>query len=191
MSRAVLSTLLALYFIAGSLPASAQRNGGSHSAAPSSRANFAGGFGRRGQAFSHHHSRRFSNSGYGFFPYLDPLDYETPAPEPEIPAPAPVATQQQVPEPPHASAKVIEVPGASNPANAKAQPPTIFILTNGERVEPRRFLLTASNLSFSIDRRQRTIPLTMLDVEATIAANRDRGIDLRIPADRNEISLSF
>ena len=30
-----------------------------------------------------------------------------------------------------------------------------------------------------------------LDIEATTAANHERGIDLRIPADRNEISLSF
>ena len=70
-------------------------------------------------------------------------------------------------------------------------PPTIFILANGERLETRRFLLTASNLSFSIGRQQRTIPLDRLDLDATIAANHERGIDLRIPADRNEISLSF
>jgi hypothetical protein len=31
----------------------------------------------------------------------------------------------------------------------------------------------------------------MLDIDATVTANRERGIDLRIPADRNEISLSF
>ena len=70
-------------------------------------------------------------------------------------------------------------------------PPTIFILANGERLETRRFLLTATNLSFSVDRQPRTIPLDRLDLDATIAANQDRGIDLRIPADRNEISLSF
>jgi hypothetical protein len=41
------------------------------------------------------------------------------------------------------------------------------------------------------DRQQRTVPLDMLDINATIAANHEHGIDLRIPADRNEISLSF
>ncbi len=35
------------------------------------------------------------------------------------------------------------------------------------------------------------IGLDRLDLDATIAANHERGIDLRIPADRNEISLSF
>jgi len=52
-------------------------------------------------------------------------------------------------------------------------------------------VLTASNLSVSIDRQQRTVPFDMLDVNATITANHERGVDLRIPADRTEISLSF
>jgi hypothetical protein len=52
-------------------------------------------------------------------------------------------------------------------------------------------VLTSSNLSVSVDRRQHTIPLDMLDIDATITANRERGIDLRIPADRSQISLSF
>jgi hypothetical protein len=55
----------------------------------------------------------------------------------------------------------------------------------------QRFILTASNLSFNLDRKQRVIPLAMLDLNATAAANSERGIDLRVPEDRNEISLSF
>ena len=70
-------------------------------------------------------------------------------------------------------------------------PPTIFILANGERLETRRYVLTVSRLSVNIERRQRTLPLDMLDIDATIAANRERGIDLQIPIDRTEISLSF
>jgi hypothetical protein len=67
----------------------------------------------------------------------------------------------------------------------------MFILINGERLETRRYVLTASNLTVSIDRQQRTVPFDLLDINATITANHERGIDLRIPADRNEISLSF
>jgi hypothetical protein len=52
-------------------------------------------------------------------------------------------------------------------------------------------VLTASNLSLSIGRQERTVPLDVLDIDATIAANHVRGIDLRIPESRNEISLSF
>ena len=99
--------------------------------------------------------------------------------------------QSWTPETTPAKAQVIEVPGGADLPAAKTLPPTIFILTNGERLETRRFVLTASSLSVSVDRRQRTIPLDMLDINATITANRERGIDLRIPADRNEISLSF
>jgi hypothetical protein len=58
-------------------------------------------------------------------------------------------------------------------------------------VETRRFLLTASVLSFSVDRQQRVVPFDMLDIDATVSANHERGIDLRIPVDLNEISLSF
>ncbi len=75
--------------------------------------------------------------------------------------------------------------------SAKALPPTIFILATGERLESRRFVLTANFLSVSIDRQHRTVPLDLLDIRATIAANHDRGIELQIPDDRNEISLSF
>ena len=67
----------------------------------------------------------------------------------------------------------------------------MFILTNGERFEAQRYLLTRDNLYVTVDRQQRTIPLSMLDINATVAADRERGISLRIPADRNEISLSF
>jgi hypothetical protein len=86
---------------------------------------------------------------------------------------------------------MVEVPGSNASVAAKPVPPTIFILTNAERLETRRFVLTASNLSVSVDRRQRVIPIDMVDIDATIAANRERGIDLRIPVDPSEISLSF
>ena len=69
--------------------------------------------------------------------------------------------------------------------------PAVFVLTNGERLEAHRYMLTADHLSVTVDRQQRTFPLTMLDLKGTMAANRERGTDLRIPADRNEISLGF
>jgi hypothetical protein len=88
-------------------------------------------------------------------------------------------------------AQFIEIPPDANSAAAKIPPPTVFILSNGERLETRRFVLSASALSVSIDRQQRTVPLDTLDLNATVNANRERGIDLHIPNDRNEISLSF
>ena len=85
----------------------------------------------------------------------------------------------------------IEIPSAAHAAAPKMPPPAVFILVNGDRLEARRFLLSASLLSVSIDRQQRTVPLSLLDIGATLSANHERGIDLRIPDDRNEISLSF
>jgi hypothetical protein len=58
-------------------------------------------------------------------------------------------------------------------------------------VETKRFVLTASLLTVRIGRQQRTIPLQMLNIDATVTTNHERGIDLQVPDDRNEISLSF
>jgi hypothetical protein len=131
-----------------------------------------------------------------YFPYDEPFGYEQPYTEavtnqPVAPVPQPDERQSQAPEPSVPKAQVIEIPAVANSTAAKMLPPTIFILANGERLETRRFVLTASHLSVSIDRQQRTIPLDKLDVDATITANHERGVDLRIPFDRNEISLSF
>ncbi len=105
----------------------------------------------------------------------------------------PQAVRTRPPEPERAAAKplVIEVPASGNSTPAKLLPPTIFILANGERLETRRFLLTTSNLLVDADRNRRIVPIDMLDIAATTTANHERGIDLRIPADKNEISLSF
>jgi hypothetical protein len=131
-------------------------------------------------------------------PDYEPFWYEQPYAETVTGWPAPPVVIQPrdegrpwTSETPSARPQVIEVPGVANSTTAKTLPPTIFILTNGERLETRRFVLTASNLSASLDRHQRTIPLDMLDINARFAANREREIDLRVAADRNEISLSF
>jgi hypothetical protein len=88
-------------------------------------------------------------------------------------------------------AQVIVIPNTTRSAETKPLPATVFILISGERLETRRYLLTANSVSLTLHRNQRTIALQMLDLDATIAENRDRGIDLRIPNDRSEISLRF
>lgn len=52
-------------------------------------------------------------------------------------------------------------------------------------------MLTTDSLRVEIRRQQRRISLGEIDVDATIAANRERGIDLKIPTDKNEIFLGF
>jgi hypothetical protein len=133
---------------------------------------------------------RYDSFSSYFVPYDEPFGYEPPdgeVPTRELLSPVVI---QRTPEPPIPKGQVIEIPGVANP-NAKTLPPTIFILANGERLETRRFVITANLLSVSIDRRHRTMPLEVLDINATIITNHERGIDLRIPDDRNEISLSF
>ena len=108
----------------------------------------------------------------------------------DAPAPAPPVVIPRAAASPIPKAQVIEIPGDKNTI-VRVLPPTIFILASGERLEARRYVLTASNLSLSVGRQERTVPLDVLDINATIAANQMRGIDLRIPESRNEISLSF
>lgn len=130
----------------------------------------------------------------GDYPYL--LDYDgyedqVAPPESELSVPAPREREfTPAEERPVRDAELIEIPGPAA-STTKATPQAIFILTTGERVESQRFLLTASSLSVTVHRASRLIPFELLDVDATLAANHDRGIDLRIPSDHNEISLSF
>jgi hypothetical protein len=133
-----------------------------------------------------------------FFPEYDSYWYEQTEAEGASVEPAPSVMNEQRDDrqlgsrkQPVPKSQIIDVPGASSTTAAKPLPPTVFILNDGERLETRKFLLTASDLSVNVDHYRRTIPLPMLNVDATIAANRERGIDLQIPADRHEISLSF
>jgi len=172
----------------------AHSNIGAHN--PASGANSRGLIAGRARGHLHRQRDAFGYGGYGDFPYFLP-DYETGWPETaeaqeasNQPPAAPAREERREQERP-LPAQVIELPNASKTAEAKPLPPTIFVLTNGEKLETQRYLLTASNLSVTVQREQRTVPLEMLDLDATLAANRDRGIDLRIPNERNEISLRF
>jgi len=198
MPRAALFTLLVASVLSGTLLAQ-RAGGGFHAGAagPHVRPGFVRQRGSRVSARPGlvpsrlHHS---SNSGSYFLPYGDSLGNDSPRyEEPDPEAAANTAPQLMIPRTPESlpRSQFIEIPSVANTAAPKMPPPAVFILANGERLEARRFLLSASLLSVSIDRQQRNVPLDMLDIRATLSANHDRGIDLRIPDDRNEISLSF
>jgi len=91
------------------------------------------------------------------------------------------------PEPP----KLIEVPQSKEVPVAKQQPATLFVLKDGGRLESRFYLLTYQSLQIEVDRQQRTIPVSALDLDATIAANHQRGIEVKIPRDSSAIFLGF
>ena len=89
------------------------------------------------------------------------------------------------------AAKLIEVPGGPSAALAKPLPPAVFILRNGERLEAHKYTITSDSVRVDAQGQERTIPLTALDVKATIAANHKRSIELKIPTNLSEISLGF
>ena len=146
--------------------------------------------------------RNYGEGGYGFatwyYPYWEeqPLE-QYPEPPTNMTPPPVVVVENREPSPPapapvYESPKLIEVPQTKkDEANAKPQPPALFVLANGERIESRTYTLTSNSLQVEVDRQQRMIALSQLNLSATIAANRERGIDLQIPKDNAHIFLSF
>jgi hypothetical protein len=85
----------------------------------------------------------------------------------------------------------INVPATPSTVTAKATPKTIFVFVNGERFEADHYVLHASFLHVTVEGQDRSIPLSALDIPKTIAVNRDRGINLKIPTSGSEVFLAF
>ena len=130
----------------------------------------------------------------GYFwdePYEPPANYQPPPP-PMSPQVIVVQNKEPgPPAPPPEPPKLIEVAQSKEPPVAKPQPPALFVLKDGERIESRNYLLTAQSLQVEVDRQQRMIPVSTLDLDATIAANHERGIEVTVPRDRTSMFLSF
>jgi thiol-disulfide isomerase/thioredoxin len=87
---------------------------------------------------------------------------------------------------------MISIPaGSASVAPSKPRAKTIFILANGERLESDEYTIDSSGIVVTADGKKRNIALSELNVNATKAANKERGIELAIPANRSEIVLSF
>lgn len=180
VKRAALFALAVVICLSGSLWA--QRGRGTSGSGKHLGFRGSGGFGTRG----------FARSG-GAGAYLSPyggFGYESSEGDVQQ-AGAPVFILR-APDRPISNGLVTMVPEVVNSTAPKVlPPPAIFILSSGERIESRKFVLTASELSVSLERQQRKVPLGLLDIQATVAANHERGVELRIPDDRSEISLGF
>lgn len=74
---------------------------------------------------------------------------------------------------------------------SKPVPPAVFILSNGEQLETSNYLLTVDSLRVGQGGMQRTIPLSKVNLDATLAANHRRGIDLMVPTNKYQIMLGF
>jgi hypothetical protein len=106
-------------------------------------------------------------------------------------SPPVIAMRGREPAPPVEPPKVLEVPLPKDASAPKQLPPALFVLADGEKFESRRYVVSADSLRIQIGVRQRTIALSALDIDATIAANRERGIDLIIPQEPHSLFLGF
>ncbi len=85
--------------------------------------------------------------------------------------------------------KLIEIPDGPSVSPTKLRPPTVFVLKSGERLEVRRYTIMGGSLRIIADGKQRTVALTELDLKATFAADLERGVNLKIPTNPNEIVM--
>jgi len=52
-------------------------------------------------------------------------------------------------------------------------------------------MLTAESLQIEVGRQQRMIAVSSLDLDATVAANHERGIEIAVPRDNNSVFIGF
>jgi hypothetical protein len=52
-------------------------------------------------------------------------------------------------------------------------------------------MLTVDSVDVEVGGKHRRVPMRELNVEQTIASNRERGIEIQIPHDTNEVFLGF
>ena len=74
---------------------------------------------------------------------------------------------------------------------AKEQPPALFVLQNGQHIESDHYVLSDKSVTVDVGRQQRTIPLSDIDLKETMAANRQRGVEIAFPRDSNSLFMSF
>jgi len=102
-----------------------------------------------------------------------------------------VRSDQPAPTRPPEPSKVIDIPIDKESSPSSTQVPTLFVLANGTRLEASRYMLSANSLQIDLDDKRRTIPIRELDLKQTIAANRERGIELKVPRSASEVFLGF
>lgn len=88
-------------------------------------------------------------------------------------------------------AAVIDVPSAQNTRPAKRVPKTIFVFAKGGQIEADRYTIDPTALHVVVNGQKRTIALSELDLNATVAVNRQRGVDLIIPKKSDEVFVTF
>ena len=151
------------------------------------------GGGRMETRTQHRHGRAIGGFvdpfWYGGY-YSEPVVIEREVPvQPAPPPPAQIAAPepQRIPTAP----KMTEIPATAKAEAARRMPAAVFVLASGERIESRHYLLTAESVQLTVERKRRRIAIEALDLRATLAANRERGLDLQIPAGGSEVVVGF
>jgi hypothetical protein len=152
-----------------------------------------GGYGGYGAAWSPYGAPYWDEDGNFWDEPSDqqPAEYQQPGPPT---SPQVIVVQDKEPRPPAAPPeppKLIEVAQSKEAPVGKPQPAALFVLKNGQQLESRNYSLTAQSLQIEIGRQRREIPVDTLDLDATIAANHQRGIEVTIPRDRTAMFVSF
>jgi thiol-disulfide isomerase/thioredoxin len=88
-------------------------------------------------------------------------------------------------------AAVIDVPTGQNARPEKRVPKTVFVFANGGQIEADRYTIDPTSLHVVVNGEKRTIALSELDLKATMAVNRQRGVDLIIPKKSDEVFVTF
>ena len=83
------------------------------------------------------------------------------------------------------------VGGGTSVVSSKPQPKTIFVLLSGEQLESDRYTILAGYVDVTVGDQQRRIQLSALDTKKTLAINRQRGVDLKLPTNNREVVLGF
>lgn len=87
--------------------------------------------------------------------------------------------------------KMIVIPGVQSLPHGKPTMPkaaTVFVLSDGERIETHDYILTRDLVRLTADGLQRSISMSAVDMNKTIAENHERGIELKMPS-RHEVFL--
>ena len=79
----------------------------------------------------------------------------------------------------------------AQPSGPRPNPAAVFILSNGQKIESRNYFLTVDSVRIDDSDMPRTIPMSNVNVDATLAANRQRGLNLKIPDNKAQIMVSF
>jgi peroxiredoxin len=97
----------------------------------------------------------------------------------------------EAPPKPPSGMKVIEIPPDKNSHPGQPLPKAVFVLTSGERLESDRYTMDTHFLHIAIEGEERVIAINKVDVRATEAANRARGIEIKVPTSKSEVFVSF